>query len=33
MTFFISARHLGDIPRELNPTIEVGDPLALLANS
>lgn len=26
MTFFISARHLGDIPRELNPTIEVGNP-------
>ena len=26
MTFFISAQHLGDIPRELNPTIEVGDP-------
>lgn len=26
MTFFISAQHLGDIPRELNPTIEVSDP-------
>ena len=26
MTFFISARHLGVVPRELNPTIEVDDP-------